>query len=296
MLPNVIIVGVPKAGTTSVNRWLMDHPDVAGPIVKETEYFVDEDSHAYNPKSNVLHQGVAGYGKFFEHIESGSARVVLETAPDYMYQRVALSEVSRLSSQPKIIFLLREPAAQIYSLFHYLQNNHQYVPSAMTFSEFVGLSREQSPRLAHHELLQNAVHNAKYVIHIDRWIAQGCQDRVGVYLFEDLVRDSASFVKRVCRDWGLDPAFYDDYDFASSNETYEVRSHALHRVIVAIRQRLPAGAVYDAMRNIYRRFNTTSGGGEKSANDQATLNELRIEFGEYNRALAQRFDLDLSAW
>src|SRR5215212_3535508 len=54
MLPNWIIAGVPKAGTSTLFRWLTDHPEVSGPSEKETCYFVDRGSHMFRPDRNFL--------------------------------------------------------------------------------------------------------------------------------------------------------------------------------------------------------------------------------------------------
>ncbi len=296
MLPNLIIAGAPKCGTTSVNQWLTDHPDVAGPAVKETEYFVDTTSHAYRPEANFNDQGIPGYEAFFDHIGTDSPPVVLESAPDYMYQQTALAHLPDLATRPRMVFLLREPAAQIYSLFHYLQNNFQYVPQSMTFEQFVALAQERSPALAHHELLQNAIHNARYVVHLNKWIERCGEDRVSVYLFDDLVADSQSFAKRLSSDLGVDPTYYDTYDFAAGNKTYRVRSHALQSLSIALRNRLPKGSLYNLMRDAYRRLNTTSGAVDKADRDRRALATLRETFATDNAALAERFGLDVSRW
>src|SRR5688572_5812110 len=49
MLPNVIIAGAPKCGTSSLFRWLTDHPQVGGSTMKETYFFIDPESHMYDP-------------------------------------------------------------------------------------------------------------------------------------------------------------------------------------------------------------------------------------------------------
>lgn len=296
MLPNVIILGAPKSGTTSTHLWITDHPDVAGPAVKETEYFVDKSSHAYRSESNFMNQGLPGYERFFEDAEALKPKVVIEAGPDYMYQQIALQELPDLETKPKFLFVLREPAAQIYSLFHYLRNNWQYLPRSMTFSEYIALVREGSPTLAHHELLHNAIDNARYLIHIEKWIERAGEDRVRVYLFDDLVRDSRKYIERLCQDLEIDPAFYENYGFKKGNETYRVRSHALQKLNVKIRSKLPRGKLYDWVRATYRSYNTESGKGEMTAEEAITIENLKQEFAADNNALAERFQLDLSSW
>lgn len=52
----LIIGGTPKAGTTSLYKWLSDHPDVCPSSLKETRFFLDWDyplssSAQYNGKN-----------------------------------------------------------------------------------------------------------------------------------------------------------------------------------------------------------------------------------------------------
>ena len=43
-LPNFLIVGAAKSGTTSLYRYLQDHPEVFMPEMKEPDFFVAERS------------------------------------------------------------------------------------------------------------------------------------------------------------------------------------------------------------------------------------------------------------
>ena len=65
LLPNLVIAGAPKSGTSSVFRWLADHPQVLGSSVKETYYFVDPGSHMCDPGRHFLTGGIGGYRGFF---------------------------------------------------------------------------------------------------------------------------------------------------------------------------------------------------------------------------------------
>ena len=58
-LPNLFIIGVPKAGTTTLARWLCDHPDVRGGVEKELRFLMDAGSTQARP--DAYHEtGLAG--------------------------------------------------------------------------------------------------------------------------------------------------------------------------------------------------------------------------------------------
>ena len=46
MLPNFLVVGAQKAGTTSLHYYLKEHPDVYVPEQKETKFFVNDDCYS----------------------------------------------------------------------------------------------------------------------------------------------------------------------------------------------------------------------------------------------------------
>ena len=295
-LPNLIIAGAARCGTTSLHTWLTAHPDVAGPSRKETGYFVDEHSHAFNPLANFRIHGLSGYEKYFDHGAARRTRILLEVAPDYMCQQTAVNYLPLIPSRPHFLFILREPAAQIYSLFNYLKNNFQYLRKDMSFASFIELSRERSSDLAHHELLQNAVANGHYIALINQWIERAGVDHVNVCLFEDMVAENLNFMKGISADLGIDPTFYQRYHFPIENETYRARSTALQSLNIAVRKRLSKGPAYHLLRRMYRRFNTAKGQVGTPDEDLRLIDQLREDYTESNRALAEQFTLDLRCW
>ena len=52
-LPNVIIAGAPKCGTSSLYFWLSAHPEVKASMVKETFFFAD-DVNRFNKNGNII--------------------------------------------------------------------------------------------------------------------------------------------------------------------------------------------------------------------------------------------------
>ena len=127
MFPNWIIAGAPKAGTSSLFRWLTDHPDVTGPLEKETYYFVDPGTHMFRSQRNFYEGGLAGYSKLFDSCDR-SSKIIIKSTPGYVYSKTALRELPALPSAPRFIFVLREPVAQLRSLFTYFQQNWNWIP------------------------------------------------------------------------------------------------------------------------------------------------------------------------
>ena len=80
MLPNLVIAGAPKCGTTSIHRWLSAHPQSFGARQKELRYFVDE-GYPLLSRHNFKICGLQGYQKFFSCKQSGEQSVFLKQRP-----------------------------------------------------------------------------------------------------------------------------------------------------------------------------------------------------------------------
>jgi hypothetical protein len=289
--PNLLVAGVPKAGTSSLFTWLDDHPQAQGSKEKETCFFADPDSHTFRPEFNVG-QGLDRYKNAFPVILPES-EVVFEATPTYIYSRTALEMVPNLSGAPKCIFVLREPASQIESVFRYFRDNWNYIPADMQFAQYLAAVSSQTDGFGGNELAQQPFTYADYGPWLHAWRAQLGPSRMMVCTFDQLRADPKSLMKDIAAWCGLDPIFYDDYGFPAENETYTPKNRLLQSINIAVRGVLPKGRAYQAARRLYRGLNTQAPGG---TDNDAILTELRQQFAEANRTLAIDFDLDLSGW
>lgn len=294
VLPNLVVAGAPKAGTSSLHMWLADHPDALGSTEKETYFFVDPGTHMHLPERHIS-RGLEEYSACFDPEPGRSYKVVLESTPSYLYSATALRELPDLPTQPRFIFVVREPSAQIYSLFSYFKNNWNWIPLHLTFAQYIEDITSGTPDYRGNELAVNALANGAYIDFLGRWRDRVGADRMRVWLFDELVADKLAFTKRAAEFAGLDPAFYDSYAFPSDNETYEVRSGALQSLNVAMRRLLPRGKAYQALRRVYRSLNTRRPRPPGDA-DGAVRHALKERFSDANMRLAREFGLDLSGW
>ena len=294
MLPNWIIAGAPKAGTSSLFRWLVDHPQVSGSREKETYYFVDPGTHMYRPDRNLRANGLPGYQEFFSHCEP-SARVIVESTPGYMYASTALTELPRLPTRPDLVFVLRDPVEQIKSLFVYFQQNWNWIPRTLTFRDFVAALERRTAAFNGNELAADALENADYLAHLRRWKAACGAERMHVVLFEDMVRDKCGFMRAMASRMGIDPAFYDDYAFPAENVSYAVRSGVLQDVNIRVRALVPQGRMYRALRRLYRAMNTAPAPSRQVC-DAETEQKLSRRYASMLDDLEREFDLDLTSW
>ena len=99
-LPDFIVVGATKSGTTSLSGNLRLHPRIFMPP-REVKFFNDH-----------FHRGLDWYRRIFAE---GADKVCGEKTPDYMRVRRYMQRIHKAVPDAKLIVLLREPVARLMS-------------------------------------------------------------------------------------------------------------------------------------------------------------------------------------
>ena len=141
--PNVLYIGVQKAGTTSVTHWLFSQPSVchAQPLDDEPPFFAKE-VHFFNYLPRFS-KGKEFYAKHFQHCQKNIPNnlnhpVILDATPNYLkwaprihsfYQQAAAGGVVGLDKSLKILVSLRDPMARELSnynhkVWEFIQSNN----------------------------------------------------------------------------------------------------------------------------------------------------------------------------
>jgi Sulfotransferase domain len=121
-LPQFIIAGAQKAGTTSLFAYLAEHPQCAASLTKEVHYF-----------DQSYEQGESWYRMHFPVVDSGpETRACFESSPYYMFDPRVPARVHELLPNVRLIFLLRNPVSRAYS--HY-QHSVRRGREILSFSE-----------------------------------------------------------------------------------------------------------------------------------------------------------------
>ena len=110
IIPNFMIIGFPKAGTTSLHEYLAQHPKIIGSWMKETHFF----SYGYK-------KGIKFYYKFYDFYK-GKDFLYFESSPEYIYYPQALNRIKKMNPKMKFIVCLRNPIELSYSSFNQLKN------------------------------------------------------------------------------------------------------------------------------------------------------------------------------
>jgi len=107
-VPNFLIVGAPKCGTTSVYQYLREHPEAFLPLRKEPNYFCARETIGIGTRDAYLALFRNSTGK----------KAVGEASVNYLYEPDAPRRIrALLGPETKILIFLRDPVTMIYSLW-----------------------------------------------------------------------------------------------------------------------------------------------------------------------------------
>lgn len=226
----LIIGGAPKAGTTSLYRYLADHPDVCSSSIKETRFFLDSE-YPLSSVSRYNGENLEAYNDYFVYCDSPE-KIRMEATPDYLYSENAV-KIAGLLPKSKMIFIRRDPVERMVSWYKFARQKG-YLDQETDFESYVrsqaGLEIE--PNTPVHMRALDQGRYEKYLLPFTRAFG----DRLMVIDFEDLKRDPADVMIKVCRYAGLKEDFYADYEFLVENASYRSNFLILDKWFFSVRR------------------------------------------------------------
>ncbi len=294
LLPDIIIVGAPKCGTTSLFHYLADHPLIIPSNVKETCFLNDQDYPLFKKDRNFFKDGLDGYSAFFDNRKSFE-KLFMEATPDYLYQKNPLMVLKTFPCKPHIIILLRKPSARIYSLFIFAQNNMGVLDSKITFTQFLDkVWKNELP--AKKTILRDCITHSKYYIYIDEWFQCLGKEKIHIVLFEDLKNEPVKTMKKIAGQMGIEQNFYDTYLFTVKNKTVNIKHHNLHKMKKRMASYLPDNTIRIYLKKLYKKINYRRSLPIKSKEDIKSIKDLDDYFIDYNQKLVDLTGLSLVSW
>ena len=257
-LPNLLIVGVPKSGTTSLFEYLVQHPEICGSAVKEPGYFTQ-----FHP----LHDPTQPAASLTWYEEQFSAcrgeRYALEATPSYSYGgQPVIDAIRRVLGSPKVVLSLRNPTERLWSAFVF-QRAQGHLPGIDSFDQYLRIVQERhadgSDRSGTSRLQGLAI--GFYGEFVPAWL-EAFGDDLRIIYAEDLASRTGDVLEDLYRWLDLDPLAGEPPDLSRRNVSVQPRSSRLatiaFRAKTVTHLRVAPSVVRRPLRSIYRRLNTRS--------------------------------------
>ena len=196
-LPELLVIGAQRAGTSSLYKWLESHPNVVASLRKETEYL---SAHWCKPESWYRGHFASGPRRTFEKALRARPIVTFEASPNYLFHPLAPERAAGLMPDARIVALLRDPVDRAFSHWqHEVRNGRESLGfEAALDAEPDRLAGEEDRMRADHcyrslawERCSYAA-RGRYADQLQRWFALFPRGQVMVVHSADLYRDTAS--------------------------------------------------------------------------------------------------------
>jgi hypothetical protein len=208
-LPNFVLIGAPKCGTTSLYHYLRQHPEIYLPDRKELHYFTYQQlkkQTAGPGDERVLDFACSTRAEYEAHYRAaGSAPVAGDLSPSYFcFPEVARAIRAELGDV-RIVVSVRDPIQRTYSQYMHLVRDGR---EELSFHE--GLLAEEERIRRGYGFLWRYASSSLYTDRIASFIEVFGRDRVKILLFEDLVRSPHTVLRDLFGFLGVDPEFRPD--------------------------------------------------------------------------------------
>ncbi len=224
-MPNFLILGTIKAGTTSLYHYLKQHPDVFMSPVKEPKFFaVDRSIPLDRGMNRFAITERADYEAQFESVAGQQA--VGEASPQYLWSPVAPSRIHESVPAARLIAGLRNPVERAFSAYMHLVRE-----GAEPHGDFSTALAAEAERIADGRgPLWRYVEVGMYSRQVERYLDLFERRQLKIYLYEDLCADPATLLQELFRFLEVDDSFTPDIR-ARHNVSGTPRSRALQSII-----------------------------------------------------------------
>jgi len=204
--PNFFLVGAPKAGTTSLARYLEQHPDIYMSPVKEPCFFSTEvraENFAEPAKGAGPVADWESYDALFR--DAGEAKAIGEASVCYLWSASAPGNVARAIPEARILMVLRDPADRAFS---------QYVQGVAKGWIRCGFREHVEASLRPHDgkfrITYPLLQMGEYAGQIRRYREHFPEEQMHIRLYEDFQRDAIGLLRGVFGFLGVDTEFQPD--------------------------------------------------------------------------------------
>ncbi|MBI4750976.1 MAG: sulfotransferase [Acidobacteria bacterium] len=196
-LPNFLIIGAPKCGTTSLHFYLQQHPSLFMPVLKEPNFFSD-----IPPRNQYSGQMLEYYDRRFP-IQSFQAYQALfdqakehqaigEASIAYLSENRAAERIYQVLPEVRMIVILRNPVDRAFSSFQMCLRRQQLAES---FED--ALAKEETRRSEGWLWGHNFMWNGLYATHLETFFKLFPRDQFLILFFEDLQKSPQETLKTI---------------------------------------------------------------------------------------------------
>jgi hypothetical protein len=213
-LPNFLIIGAGKSGTTSLYHYLNQHPEIFMSPVKEPKFFALEGLGIYfqGPGDKEVMTQTSGNRAVLEIDEYESlfdgargAKALGEASPIYLHSPQAPARIRHYIPDAKLVVVLRNPIERAYSAYlHQVRDGREWLGfREALLAEEGRIQRDWAPGWRYQRV-------GFYHEHLSRYYKLFGAEQIRVHLYEDLNKSPVSVSQDIFRFLRVDDSFVPD--------------------------------------------------------------------------------------
>ena len=222
--PNFFIVGAAKSGTTAMDQYLSEHPDVFM-ANKEPHYFATDLIAEGHPTMSF---------ETYESLFAGAKneKVVGESSVFYLFSKIAAQKIKEFNNDAKIQIHIRNPVDVIpshHSQLIYVGGEPVKDLEAALKLEPLRKSGKETSNFLWKDTLRY-LEFVQFSGQIENFIEVFGRERIHFVIFDDLVADISKKYRRVCEFLEIDGTFEPNFEVVNANKV--LRSEYLMNFLV----------------------------------------------------------------
>lgn len=210
VLPNFLIIGSAKSGTTSIAQYLNQHPQIYISPIKEPFFFsfqeekIDFCGPGDHLSLRLAVNNLESYEKLFDGVSSETS--IGEASTSYLYTPQAAKRIYNRLPNVKLIAVLRHPVDKAYSSFlHQLREGYE------PLTDFSEALRQENRRIQSNWMyFWHYRNNGFYYSKLKRYYDLFPREQIKVYLYDDFRKNPYEFIKNILNFLDVDGSFVPD--------------------------------------------------------------------------------------
>jgi len=301
-VPNFVVAGAPRCGTTSLHYYLRQHPQVCMSAIKEPNFFlfgIDGLPHiAEEPIIRKSVRKLSDYSALFR--PTTATRAIGDVSPLYLYTRETAARLLAVCGVIRVVCVLRRPAERAWSHFLHAMPDIAGAQRDERFAELVEAEMRAGPGYEPYRTRTHLLRLGRYDEQLGRYLDTFGEENVLVLLTEELAGDGRGALTSVCDFLGVDPSEELELDqryntTGSGGPTgWSAARRLVRRVQPALKSALPprlAGRLAEV-----RAARFDAGLGPTPPLDPSTASRIAEWCADDVAALGLRIGRDLSSW
>lgn len=213
-LPDFFILGAAKGGTSSLFRYLGEHPGIFAPEEKEPWFFsfpTPDMDGAPVPNLSGAVTDLADYARLFAGC--GDDQITFEASPSYLFTpgvsipKLKTVYTPAVADRLKFFILLRNPVDRAWSMYWTFG---RVLLEDREFEDAIRPEVIEARRQAGQKLFFDYIGAGRYCDQIRAYQEAFPRENIRIILFDDLTRDTARVVRECYEFLGVDPDFTPD--------------------------------------------------------------------------------------